>query len=154
MLDVDSILVWRYTVITQCHNSMMTSSNGTIFRVTGLSCGEFTGPGEFPAQRPVTRSFDVFFDLRLNKQLSKQPWGWWFETPPWSLWRQCNGTILYLAQQRHNGTWIALFRDVPFCTSTIELCAVYRDLWSQNIDILLGFTIFAIRYAPNLFGFF
>ena len=37
---------------------------------------EFTGPGEFPTQRPVTRSFDVFFDLRLNKRLSKQPWGW------------------------------------------------------------------------------
>ena len=45
---------------------MMTSSNGNIFRVTGLFCGQFTGPGEFPAQRPVTRSFDVFFDLRLN----------------------------------------------------------------------------------------
>ena len=27
--------------------------------------------GEFPAQRPVTRSFDVFFELRLNKRLSK-----------------------------------------------------------------------------------
>ena len=51
---------------------------------------EFTDPGEFPTQRPVTRSFDVFFDLRLNKRLSKQPWGWWFETPPWSIWRQCN----------------------------------------------------------------
>ena len=43
----------------------MTSSNGNIFRVTGPLCGEFTGPGEFPTQRPVTRSFDVFFDLRL-----------------------------------------------------------------------------------------
>ena len=51
---------------------MMTSSNGNIFRVTGPLCGEFTGPGEFPTQRPVTRSFDVFFDLRLNKRLSKQ----------------------------------------------------------------------------------
>ena len=60
---------------------MMTSSNGNIFRVTGPLCGEFTGPGEFPTQRPVTRSFDVFFDLRLNKRLSKQPWGWWFQTP-------------------------------------------------------------------------
>ena len=49
-----------------------------------------TGPGEFPTQRPVTRSFDVYFDLRLNKRLSKQPWGWWFETPSWSLWRQRN----------------------------------------------------------------
>ena len=70
--------------------TMMTSSNGNIFCVTGPLCGEFTGPGEFPAQRPVTRSFDVFFYLRLNKRLSKQSWGWWFETPPWSLWRQCN----------------------------------------------------------------
>ena len=73
-----------------CTCVMMTSSNGNIFRVTGPLSGEFTGPGEFPTQRPVTRSFDVFFDLRLNKQLSKQPWGWWFETPLWSLWRQCN----------------------------------------------------------------
>ena len=36
---------------------------------------------EFPAHRPVTQSFDVFFDLRPNKRLSKQSWGWWFETP-------------------------------------------------------------------------
>ena len=51
---------------------MMTSSNGNIFRVTD-PLREFTGPGEFPAQRPVTRNFDVLFDLRLNKRLSKQP---------------------------------------------------------------------------------
>ena len=43
--------------------------------------------GEFPTQRPVTRSFGVFFDLRLNKRLSKHSWGWWFETPSSSLWR-------------------------------------------------------------------
>ena len=54
---------------------------------------EITGPGELPAQRPVTRSFDVFFDLRLNKRLSKQPWGWWFEMPSWWLWRQCNEMV-------------------------------------------------------------
>ena len=72
---------------------MMTSSNGNIFRVTGTLCGEFTGPGEFPAQRPVTRSFDVFFDLRPNKRLSKQSWGWWFETPSRSLCRHCNDSI-------------------------------------------------------------
>ena len=69
---------------------MMTSSNGNIFRVTGYLCGEFTGPGEFPAQRPVTRSFDVFFDLRLNKRFSKQSWGWWFDTLSHPLWRHCN----------------------------------------------------------------
>ena len=46
--------------------------------------------GEFPAQRPVTQSFGVFFDLRLNKRLSKQSWGWQFETPSRPLWRHCN----------------------------------------------------------------
>ena len=65
---------------------MMTSSNADIFRVTGHLCGEFTGP----AQRPVTRSFGVFFDLRLNKRLSKQSWGWLFETPSRPLWRHRN----------------------------------------------------------------
>ena len=31
-----------------------------------LCAGNSPATGEFPAQRPVTRSFDVFFDLRLN----------------------------------------------------------------------------------------
>ena len=74
---------------------MMTSSNGNIFGVTGHLWGEFTGPGVFPAQRPVTRNFDVFFELRPNKLLSKQPWGCWFETPSRSLWRQCKEKTVY-----------------------------------------------------------
>ena len=45
----------------------------------------------FPSQRPVTRSFDVFFDLHLNIRLSKQSKCRWFETPLCSLWRHCNG---------------------------------------------------------------
>ena len=87
-------VISTYSPGTTCIKTrfMMTSSNWNIFRVTGPLCGEFNGPGEFPPQRPVTRSFDVFFDLRLNKRLSKQPWGWWFETPSWSSWRHCNVT--------------------------------------------------------------
>ena len=46
--------------------------------------------GDFPSQRPMTRSFDVIFDLRMIKRLGKQSWGWWFETPSRSLWRHCN----------------------------------------------------------------
>ena len=68
----------------------MTSSNGNIFRATGHLCGEFTGPGDFPAQRPLTQSFDVFFDLCPNKRLSKQSSGWWFEMPSRPLWRHHN----------------------------------------------------------------
>ena len=76
---------WRISSIF-----MMTSSNGNIFRITGPLCGNSAITGEFPSQRPVTRSFDVFFDLRLNKRLTKQPRGWWFETPSRSLWRHFN----------------------------------------------------------------
>ena len=86
--------------------SMMTSSYGNIFRVTGPLCGEFTGPGEFPTQRPVTRSFDVFFDLRPNKRLSKQPWGWWFETQSWSLWRQCNVDSALINTMKSDTKWL------------------------------------------------
>ena len=69
---------------------MMTSSNGNIFRVLAIRAGNSPVPGECPTQRPVTRSFDVFFDLRPNKRLSKHWWGWWFETPSCPLWRHCN----------------------------------------------------------------
>ena len=57
-----------------CH-LMMTPSNGNIFRVTGPFCGNSPVTGEFPSQRPVARSLNVFFDLRLNKLLSKQSRG-------------------------------------------------------------------------------
>ena len=55
-----------------------------------LCAGNSPVPGEFPSQKSVTRSFDVLFDLRLNKRLSKQSWDCWFETPSRSLWRHCN----------------------------------------------------------------
>ena len=45
---------------------------------------------EFPSQRPVKRSYDVSFDLRPNKGLSKHSWCWWYETPLGPLWRHCN----------------------------------------------------------------
>ena len=48
-------------------------------------------PREFPTQRPVMQSFDIFFDLCLNQWLSNDLWGWWFETLPHPLWRHCNG---------------------------------------------------------------
>ena len=70
---------------------MMTSSNGNIFRVTGLLWGEPPVTDGFPSKRQVTRSFDVFFGLRLNKRLSKHSRRQWFDTPPYSLWRHCNG---------------------------------------------------------------
>ena len=51
-----------------------------------ICAGNSPVPGEFPTQRPMMRSFDVFFDLHPNKRFTKQWWGWWFETPSCPLW--------------------------------------------------------------------
>ena len=79
-----------------------------------LCAGNSPVSDEFPTQRPVTRSFDVFYDLRPNKRLSKQSWGWWFEMLSSPLLRHCNVfaddgyvlfiTLLYLEQ-------ISMFKD-------------------------------------------
>ena len=63
------------------------------FSILAICVGNSPVTGEFPSQRPVTRSFDVFFDLSLNKRLSKQSWGWWFETLSWPLWRHGNALM-------------------------------------------------------------
>ena len=62
----------------------------TFSALLAICAGNSPVPDEFPTQRPVTRSFDAFFDLRLNKQLSIQSRGWWFETLSRSLWRHRN----------------------------------------------------------------
>ena len=80
-----------------------------------------------PHTRPVTRIFDVFFDLRLNKRFSKQSWGWWLETPSCPLWRHSNdknrfpyGNILSciimhalrvsLVKTKHTEAWLITLR--------------------------------------------
>ena len=63
----------------------------TFAALLAICAGNSPVTGEFPTQKPVTRSFDVFFDLRLNKRLSKQLRGWWFETLSRPLWRHRNG---------------------------------------------------------------
>ena len=72
-------------------------------------------PGEFPTQRLVTRSFDVLFDLHPNKRLSKQGWGWWFETPSGPLWRHCNArswnTDVHTMRRYQRKGWLYLCRS-------------------------------------------
>ena len=85
---VSALTFWRDSMF------MMTSSNRNIFHITGPLCGNSLATSEFFSQRPVTWSFDVFFDPRLNKQLSKQSWGSWFEMPSCPLWRHCNVSVI------------------------------------------------------------
>ena len=83
-----------------CDNSswwlhdMMTSPNGNIFRVTGHLYGEFTGPRWLPPTKASDAELWCSFDLRPDKLLNKQWWGWWFETTSGPLWRQCNEVFI------------------------------------------------------------
>ena len=71
----------RFPHISWCSHQMDTFSV-----LLAICAGNSPVTGEFPMQRPVTRSFDVFFDLCLSKQW----WVWWFEMPLHPLWRHCD----------------------------------------------------------------
>ena len=100
--------------------------------------GNSPATDEFPAQRPVTRSFDVFFDLRLNKQLSKQWWGRWLETPSRSLWRQCNdGSIIVTPQAQNIPAWQKI-TSLPvdfFISKLISDCVRLTGSWRGYFSI-------------------
>ena len=108
----------------------MTPPNENIFCVTGHLCGEC---GEFRAQRPVKRSFDVLFDLRLNKRLSKKWWGWWCKTPSYSLWCHCNEIPSAKSQATCNNTLtITLSIMVCFTIITTHIRRALSDLTPDN----------------------
>ena len=111
----------------------------TFSALLAICAGNSPVPGEFPTQRPVTRSFDVCFDLRPDKRLSKQSWGWWFETLSRPFWRHSNGwcrtgnkplpdamlTKVLVAIWRHQTT----ISYVVFTTKTSELCVFPHVVW-------------------------
>ena len=103
-------------------------------------------PGEFPAQRQVTRSFDVFFDLHLNKRLSKQSWGWWFETLSRPLWRHCNEYCMRSLMSgcihaNLSSNFFLVFNDT-LVQKSMSICWSYAQQW--NIS-----TLSYPRISPN-----
>ena len=80
----------KWPVFSNAISSWWRHQMDALSALLALCVGNSPVTGEFPSQRPVTRSFDVFFDLRLNKRLSKQWRRRRFETPLRSLWRHCN----------------------------------------------------------------
>ena len=91
-----------------------------ISALLALCAGNSPVFGEFPSQRPVTQSFDAFFDLCPNKRLGKQLWGWWFETPSGSLWRHCKAMRKY-------GTSLIVWNLL--CERSETQLSKYRDIW-------------------------
>ena len=76
---------WHWEGLSHSHGDVI---KWKLFTALLAICAENSPvPGEFPAQKPMTRNFDGFFDLRPNKLFSKQSWGGWFETP----WRPLSG---------------------------------------------------------------
>ena len=112
---------------------------------------------QFPSQRPRTRSFGVFFHLCLNKRLSKESCGWWFETQSHSLWRHCNRSD----DRKESQTFTCLINDVKIfwfysiCTfEWLYICDTYvspnrtghRYMWFQPCYIhITDFLIYLRR---------
>ena len=91
MKHFDFLMQFHFICVVQFWKSLWWRHQMETFSALLAICAENSPvPGEFSAQRPVTRSSDVFFDLRLNKRLSKHSWGWWFETLLRPLWRHRN----------------------------------------------------------------
>ena len=103
-LSLSAIFPWSYndncwpqpTWNKACFISWWRHQMETFSALLDLCVGNSPVSGELPAQRLVTRSFDVFFDLRLIKRLNKHSRGWWFKTLSRSLWRHCNVLRLYI----------------------------------------------------------
>ena len=98
----------------------------TFSALLALSAGSSSVSGEFPSQRPVTQSFDVFFHLCLNKRLSKQSWGWWFETPSRSIWLHGNTTTKADGCRYHQ--FMATNPSSPPCDEPTTIQSVYVEM--------------------------
>ena len=94
------------------------------------------GNSPVPGERPVTRSCDVFFDLRLNKRLSKQSWGWWFETPSHSLWRHCNAREHH-GVPNHPPLYCLFISLTRFTTTKISAPLITGPLWKESTGVCL-----------------
>ena len=122
--NVERLCLFAMTTLVQSWHdscSMMTSWNGSISRVTGPLCGDFTG------HRWIPRRNASGADQRLHKRLRKQSWGWLSETPSCSLWRHCNSL----------GTCPST--TVDFCDNSRTILRLTKKLW--RVRMLVWFWI-------------
>ena len=122
-----------FFVFSWCHQME------TLSMLLAICTGNSPISGEFSAQRPVTRALMFFFDLSLNKRLSKQSSGWWFETPSRLLWCHCNVQMIYimtdvvilLKSKIEDNMWYVGANDISTNTTTIRRwgCPVAPFLW-------------------------
>ena len=133
------VMIWKFS--WWCHQME------TFCTLLAIYAGNSPVLGEFPAQRPVTKSFDVFFDLRPNKRLSKQWRGWWFETPSSPLWCHCNVSMLVESPQK--GTLMHNF-GISFI---ISLNLEQLQALEQTVTLLMFWDALALMYHQLKFIF-
>ena len=123
----------------------------TFSALLAICAGNSPVPGEFPTQRPVTRSFDVYFDLRPNKRLSKQSWGWWFETLSCPLWRHRNVIkgALVLKSVYIYATFSVWFSVMVYSVISFQSIKQNQIILLANISCLQCFII--LNKSCNLF---
>ena len=86
-----------------------------------------------PRWIPKTKASDTklwcFFYLRLNKRLSKQPWGWWFEMLSWSLWRHCYGHAIThgMTQSTRHFAWF-VWSEIVLENSLIRFSESFMNM--------------------------
>ena len=115
-----------------------------------ICAGNSPVPGEFPTQRPVTRSFDVLFDLRLNKRLSKRSCGWWFETPASSLWRHRNAVkYTYFCHKSNIHTWIDHVASSDYDLKHISRCHIMPHMPCNVSDHLSVICVIKVYISPT-----
>ena len=115
-----------------------------------LCAGNSPVTGEVPAQRPVTRSFDVFFDLCLNKRLSKHSWGWWFETPWRPLWRHCNVNMLRKPSTHEYHCVLSTHRYGMYATRSLS----HKTCWQHKVEKHMFFFSWQKVVSNKAFYFF
>ena len=102
----------------------------TFSALQAICAGNSPASGEFPAQRLVTGSFDIFFDLCLNKWLRKQSLGWCLKMPSHPLWHHCNGHSTHFPSGYLESTPIRLSIALESCVTS------YNQATGQNLDLV------------------
>ena len=102
----------------------------TFSALMAFCAGHSPVTGEFPSQRPVTRSFDAFFDLCRTIRLSKQLGGLWFEAASHSFWRHCNITCVH----HQASTFNKKIPDNNSLYAQLQLCEFYHKYRFSFLD--------------------
>ena len=105
----------------------------TFSALLAICAGNSPVPGEFPAQRPVTRIFDICFDLRPSKRLSKQWWGSFIDNDFQSR------RILLIFYTEHGSITAVLCVKYQNDTSTEEVVIDKRDF--ARLECKTGFVV-------------